>query len=54
MLLVLLIVGVRESSFLNKVFTVLNIFVILVITIIGATKADFKNWSIASDVKKTP
>lgn len=43
---VMLIVGVKESSMLNSVFTILNIVVILFIVIGGAVKANFDNWKL--------
>lgn len=48
---VLLLIGVKESTFLNKLFTVLNIFIILLIAICGSTKADFNNWKIMPIVR---
>ncbi|CAF0761137.1 unnamed protein product [Brachionus calyciflorus] len=50
---ILLLVGVKESTFLNKLFTVFNILIILFITICGAIKADFKNWSVQADYNQT-
>lgn len=43
----LMIIGVKESSFINKIFTMLNITVLSFIIITGATKANFDNWSIS-------
>lgn len=43
---IMLIIGVKESSTLNSVFTLLNIAVILFIIIAGAIKANFNNWSL--------
>lgn len=44
--LALMVVGVKESSLLNKLFTALNILVILFIVAFGASKLDIKNWQI--------
>ncbi|RNA31175.1 cationic amino acid transporter 3 isoform X1, partial [Brachionus plicatilis] len=46
LILLLLLIGVKESTFLNKLFTALNILIILLIAICGATKADFNNWKV--------
>lgn len=46
----MLIVGVKESSMLNSVFTILNIVVILFIVIGGAVKANFDNWKLKPNV----
>ncbi|CAF0949667.1 unnamed protein product, partial [Brachionus calyciflorus] len=40
-----MLVGVKESALMNKIFTVLNITVLSFIIITGATKADFSNWN---------
>ncbi|XP_030573161.1 cationic amino acid transporter 3-like [Drosophila novamexicana] len=40
----LLAVGVRESSWLNNIFTVLNLVTISIVIVAGATKADIENW----------
>ena len=37
--------GVKEFATVNKIFTVLNVFVIIFVIIAGLTKADFHNWS---------
>uniref|UniRef100_F7A6E1 Cationic amino acid transporter C-terminal domain-containing protein n=1 Tax=Ciona intestinalis TaxID=7719 RepID=F7A6E1_CIOIN len=37
--------GVKEFAMVNKIFTVLNIGVILFVVIAGMTKADFHNWA---------
>ena len=47
---VLMVVGVRESAFLNKLFTLINVSLLSFIIICGATKADFSNWSIKINV----
>ena len=46
LILVILAVGVKESSRFNNVFTGLNMLVIAYCIICGLFKADFKNWSI--------
>ncbi|XP_015184081.1 PREDICTED: cationic amino acid transporter 3 [Polistes dominula] len=54
MLLVLLLsIGVKESSFLNNIFTVINIVTIIIVIVAGAIKADPKNWYISvEDIPK--
>ncbi|XP_043502159.1 cationic amino acid transporter 3 [Polistes fuscatus] len=48
MLLVLLLsIGVKESSFLNNIFTIINIVTIIIVIVAGAIKADPKNWNIS-------
>ena len=39
----------REFAFVNKVFTVLNIVVILFVVIAGLTKADLHNWALTPE-----
>ncbi|KAJ8895292.1 hypothetical protein PR048_000617 [Dryococelus australis] len=41
--------GVKESTNVNNIFTILNITVILYVIITGAFKADPKNWSLPKD-----
>ena len=41
-----MIVGVRESAFLNKVFTLFNIIALSFMIIAGATRANPANWHI--------
>jgi hypothetical protein len=41
--------GVKESSMMNKAFTMLNLSVILFVIIFGATKSDIHNWKIRPD-----
>ncbi|CAG2062164.1 unnamed protein product [Timema podura] len=48
--LVALAFGVKESSNVNNIFTVLNIGVVLYVIITGSFKADIKNWQIPKDV----
>ncbi|KAM3869210.1 cationic amino acid transporter 2 [Diretmus argenteus] len=41
--------GVKESAIVNKVFTAVNIVVLLFIVIAGFIKGDIKNWYISGD-----
>ncbi|KAI4502950.1 hypothetical protein M0802_001994 [Mischocyttarus mexicanus] len=54
MLLVLLLsIGVKESSFLNNIFTIINIVTIIIVVVAGSIKADPKNWYISvEDIPK--
>lgn len=45
-----MVVGVKESSLLNKIFTALNIVVIGFIVVCGVIKADIQNWKIEAKV----
>jgi hypothetical protein len=45
-----MVVGVKESALLNKLFTLINISLLSFIIICGATKADFSNWNININV----
>lgn len=47
LLIILLSVGVKESSILNNIFTVINLMTILIIIIAGSIKADPANWRIS-------
>ena len=47
-----MIVGVKESSLLNKIFTILNIVVICFIFVSGVFKADINNWKLDPKVKR--
>ncbi|CAL1687717.1 unnamed protein product [Lasius platythorax] len=49
LLVVLLCIGVRESSILNNIFTVINLITITIVIVAGSIKADSSNWSIASE-----
>ncbi|XP_035733325.1 cationic amino acid transporter 3-like [Vespa mandarinia] len=49
LLALLLSMGVKESSFLNNVFTVINLLTILIVIAAGSIKADPKNWFISID-----
>lgn len=42
----MLAIGVKESTRFNNVFTVLNLVVVLYVVIVGAFKADIKNWQL--------
>jgi amino acid transporter len=50
---VFLIIGVKESTLLNSIFTLFNIVCILFILITGATKANFSNWNLKPDENTT-
>ncbi|XP_068600110.1 cationic amino acid transporter 2 family protein [Brachionichthys hirsutus] len=41
--------GVKESAILNKVFTAINILVLLFVVVCGAIKGDISNWFTAED-----
>ncbi|XP_065360956.1 cationic amino acid transporter 3 [Calliphora vicina] len=45
----LLAFGVKESSFLNNIFTTVNIITILIVIIAGSINANTENWSIPQD-----
>ncbi|XP_011692166.1 PREDICTED: cationic amino acid transporter 3 isoform X3 [Wasmannia auropunctata] len=49
LLVVLLCIGVKESSILNNVFTVINLITITIVIVAGSIKADPSNWSIARE-----
>ena len=46
-----MVMGVKESTLLNKIFTLLNIVVIVFIFVCGIIKSDLSNWRIKPDVK---
>ena len=46
-ILALLAYGVQEVAFINKLFTGVNILVIVFVTIAGFVKADFHNWALS-------
>ncbi|KAL0128181.1 hypothetical protein PUN28_003439 [Cardiocondyla obscurior] len=46
LLVILLCVGVKESSMLNNVFTIINLATIAIVIVAGSIKADPANWSI--------
>lgn len=45
-----MIIGVRESTFLNKVFTVFNIAALIFMIIAGATRANTSYWHLDTRV----
>ncbi|XP_025264770.1 cationic amino acid transporter 3 [Camponotus floridanus] len=49
LLVILLCIGVRESSILNNTFTVVNIITIIIVIIAGSIKANSSYWSIAPE-----
>ncbi|XP_032687216.1 cationic amino acid transporter 3 isoform X2 [Odontomachus brunneus] len=49
LLAALLCVGVRESSILNNIFTVINLTTIAIVIVAGSIKANPSNWSIAPE-----
>ena len=48
-LAVLLAVGVKESTFLNNIFTGVNLATVLVVLVAGSMNADPKNWTIPKE-----
>lgn len=46
----MLVIGVKESSFLNILFTVVNVAAIGFVVICGAVKAEPKNWDLYTNV----
>ncbi|EZA62579.1 hypothetical protein DMN91_005514 [Ooceraea biroi] len=47
LLVVLLSIGVRESTILNNIFTIINLITIAIVVVSGSIKANPSNWSIA-------
>jgi len=45
----LLAYGVQEVAFVNKVFTMVNILVIIFVTLAGFIKADWNNWTLTQE-----
>lgn len=53
LLIILLSVGVKESSLLNNIFTVINLVTILIVIVAGSIEADPKNWKLSlEDIPK--
>lgn len=53
-LLVMLLLGVQESTRFNSVFTCLNLLVVLFVVIAGSFHVDFHNWNLAkSEINTT-
>ena len=48
----LMIIGVKESTFLNKIFTSIKVLILLFIIICGTTKVNVDNWRINTNVNK--
>lgn len=42
----LLAFGVKESAWMNKIFTSINVMVLIFVVISGFVKGDLKNWSL--------
>ncbi|XP_069723701.1 cationic amino acid transporter 3 [Phaenicophaeus curvirostris] len=49
LLTVLLAFGVSESALVNKIFTAVNLVVLLFVIIAGFVKGDFKNWRLTEE-----
>jgi len=49
LLALLLGLGVKESTKFNNAFTLLNLGVVLFVTMVGLTQADFSNWSLTAN-----
>ncbi|XP_022903736.1 cationic amino acid transporter 3-like [Onthophagus taurus] len=49
LLTILLAAGVKESTWLNNIFTALNITTVLTVIISGSIGADIKNWQISKE-----
>ena len=45
-----MIIGVEESALMNKLFTVLNIIILMFIIASGSTKANTNNWFLETKV----
>lgn len=48
-LALVLAVGVKESSFLNNIFTVVNLITVAIVLVAGTIKADPANWAIPKE-----
>lgn len=53
LLTVILAVGVKESSLVNNVFTVVNLSVVIYVIVCGCFKLDFHNWTIPENEAST-
>ena len=45
-----MIIGIKESGFINKFFTIFNIVLLLFIIILGATRGNLSNWNLRPNV----
>ncbi len=45
-----MIIGVKESTLMNKIFTFIKVGILTFVIICGATKADFNNWNLKTNV----
>ena len=48
--IVLMLIGVKESSHLNRIFAVFYVTLLSLIILIGATRANFSNWNLTPNV----
>jgi amino acid transporter len=48
----MMIIGVKESTAINKILTFIKLLILLFVIICGATKANFNNWIINTNVNK--
>ncbi len=46
-----MIIGVKESTLMNKIFTFIKIAILTFVIICGATKVNIDNWKINTNVK---
>ena len=46
----LMMIGIRESGFINKFFTVFNVVLLLFIIILGSTRGNLSNWNLRPNV----
>ena len=49
LLVVLLVIGIKESAILNNIFTAANLTVIAIVIVAGFTKVNFHNWNVTPD-----
>jgi len=47
----LMLIGIKESGFINRVFTVFNVVLLLFIIVTGATRGDVSNWNLKPNVR---